>query len=70
MHALSRQWSIDQNRPYSAEGKLILFDKLHKIVFFESKCPRIMYHCHFQDNQGLGPKETKTSLLTSQSIDY
>ena len=32
MHALSRQWGIDQNRPYSAEGKLILFDKLHKIV--------------------------------------
>ena len=28
MHALSRQWGIDQNRPYSAEGKLILFDKL------------------------------------------
>ena len=30
---LSRQWGIDQNRPYSAEGKLILFDKLHKIVW-------------------------------------
>ena len=28
MHALSRQWGIDQIRPYSAEGKLILFDKL------------------------------------------
>ena len=32
MHQLSLQWGIDQNRPYSAEDKLILFDKLHKIV--------------------------------------
>ena len=35
MHALSQQWGIDQNRPYLAEGKLILFDNLHKIVFSE-----------------------------------
>ena len=26
---------MDQNRPYSAEGKLIIFDKLHKIVLRE-----------------------------------
>ena len=34
MHALSRQWGIDQSRPYSAEGKLVLFNKLHKIVLY------------------------------------
>ena len=31
MHALSRQWSIDQNRPYSAEGKSINYIKLYYI---------------------------------------
>ena len=36
MHALSREWGIDQNRPYSTAGKLILFDKLHKIVLHNS----------------------------------
>ena len=34
-------WGIDQNRPYSAEGKLILFDKLHKIVL--SKVWYVLY---------------------------
>ena len=37
MHALSRQWGIDHNSRYSAEGKLILFDKLHKIVLLKRK---------------------------------